>query len=227
MKIDAIIPAGGLGLRFSNNVKKQFYKVLDREVIYYTVDRLTKSYNFNKIIIGASIKDYETVKYIMALLSINNYFIVEAGNIRQRTVLNCLKESSSDYVLVHDAVRPVVTRKIVEDTVNAAIKYKAALCGLKLRDALKKIDKTTNRVIENLDRSNYILVHTPQVYKKELLLEALMKVEELKKIVYDEAEAFFYIKKDVFFVESAYYNVKITYRDDMPLLEYYLKNIPV
>jgi 2-C-methyl-D-erythritol 4-phosphate cytidylyltransferase len=222
MKIDAIIPAGGSGNRFSANIKKQFYKLFGKEILYYTLFNLYCSYNFNKFIIGISEEDKEIVERIIKMVPIKDYCLSKAGNLRQQTVLNCLLKSDSDFVLIHDAVRPLVTKSIVENLINGATKIDGVICGVRLKDALKEVSND-NTIKASFDRSKFILVHTPQIFKRVDLINALQHVENKGKVVYDEAEAFEYIGKEVKCVKSSYYNIKVTYSEDIPLLEFLIK----
>lgn len=222
MRIDAIIPAGGIGSRFSKNEKKQYYKICGNEIIYHTLKNLNSSYKFEKFIIGVLDDDIIKVKEIMGRAEIKNFVLSKAGFLRQQTVFNCLLESSADLVLIHDAVRPIITGKIIKDVINAAKDYDGAICGIPLRDALKEINED-NTVKSSVDRSKYILVHTPQVFKREVLLTALDIIEKKHKIIYDEAEAIEYVEKKVGFVKSEFYNMKVTYKEDIPLAEFLMR----
>lgn len=222
MKVDAIIPAAGVGSRFSKTEKKQYFKINGREILYYTLKNLKETYNFNKFIIGALDDDRHVLKKILESLDIKNYVISKAGKLRQETVFNSLLESSTDIVLIHDAVRPIITPNIVKKVITSVENYDGAICGVQLRDALKEIGEDSI-VKLSLDRKRYVLIHTPQVFKREILIAALDVIEKKNKIIYDESEALEYIGGKVVFVKSMFYNIKITYKEDIPLVKYLIK----
>jgi 2-C-methyl-D-erythritol 4-phosphate cytidylyltransferase len=222
MKIDAIIPAGGLGYRFSKTKKKQYFKVFGKEILYYTLKHLYNAYNFNKFVIGVLDEDRDRLKEILDSLNIQNYIMSNAGNLRQQTVLNCLKNSDAEIVLIHDAVRPIITREIVKNVITSIDNCDGVICGISLRDAIKEIGEG-NTVKSSIDRSKYILVHTPQVFNRELLMLALDIIEKKNRIIYDDAEALEYIGKKIIFVESKFYNIKVTYKEDIQLVKYFMK----
>lgn len=222
MKIDAIIPSGGVGSRFSKIEKKQYYKINGKEILYYTLKNLKETYNFNKFIIGGLDDDRNVIKKILESLNIKNYVISKAGKLRQETVFNCLLESLTDIVLIHDAVRPIITPKIVKNVITSIENYDGAICGIQLRDALKEIGED-NIVKLSLDRNQYVLIHTPQVFKRKTLMTALDVIEKKNKIIYDESEALEYIGGKVIFVKSMFYNIKITYKEDIPFVKFLMK----
>ena len=222
MNIDAIIPAGGLGHRFSKNEKKQYFKIFGKEIIYYTLKHLNNAYHFNKFVIGVLDEDKGKVKEILDALNIQNYILARAGNLRQQTVFNCLINSDAEVVLIHDAVRPIVTREIINNVISSMNNCDGVICGIPLRDAIKEVGED-NTVKLSIDRSKYILVHTPQLYNRKLLMLALDIIEKKNRIIYDEAEALEHIGKKIIFVESKFYNIKVTYKEDIQLVEYFMK----
>lgn len=223
MKIDAIIPAGGKGSRFAKNEKKQFYKINGNEIIYYTIKNLNNSYNFNKFIIGVLDEDINVITDILNRIGIKNFILTKAGEVRHQTVFNGLLKSDTDLVLIHDAVRPIITGEIVNNVINMAKNYDGVICGIKLKDALKEVN-VDNTIKLSVDRNKYILVHTPQVFKREVLRLALDSIEKKHKIIYDEAEALEYIEKKVIYVDSEPYNIKITFKEDIPLAKFLMKS---
>jgi len=181
MNIDAIIPAGGLGHRFHKNEKRQYFKIFGKEIIYYTLKHLNNAYHFNKFVIGVLDEDKGKVKEILDALNIQNYILARAGNLRQQTVFNCLINSDVEVVLIHDAVRPIVTREIINNVISSMNNCDGVICGIPLRDAIKEVGED-NTVKLSIDRSKYILVHTPQLYNRKLLMLALDIIEKKNRI---------------------------------------------
>lgn len=134
-------------------------------LIYWTIKRLITSYYFDELIIGLNKDDESFMNKIISELNINiPYKYVSGGKERANTVLNCLLHSMCSYVAIHDSVRPFVSSNVVKNTIDKAYQTNAAICGLPVRDTVKRIN---DNIIENtVPRDNLFLAHTPQVFKK-------------------------------------------------------------
>lgn len=211
-----IIPAAGIGKRFSEKVKKQFYLIDGKPLLYFTLKRMLSLYKFNEIVLGINDSDRDFVHGIINLLSFDLPFkTVLGGDIRARTVQNCLEVSESEFVLVHDAVRPFVDQGVVADVVEKAAAFGAAIPALKIRDTIKKAE---NGIIkETIDRECLYLAHTPQGFKRSLLRDAINFALQKGISVTDEASALELFGKSVYIVPSSPDNIKITYTEDMQM----------
>ncbi|ADD68133.1 2-C-methyl-D-erythritol 4-phosphate cytidylyltransferase [Denitrovibrio acetiphilus DSM 12809] len=217
MSVTAVIPAAGIGKRFASDVKKQFFAIFDNTVLYYTLTALNRAYPFQEFILGASPSDYEYIEHQLAMVGIENYRIVQGGSERFETVYNCIKVVRSDSVLIHDAVRPFITTELVHSVIDASLKTGSSICGLKVRDTLKKINGET--VEGTVNRDEYILSHTPQVFRTSTLIKAVENASEFDIAVTDEAQAIELFRKKVAWVPSTPDNIKLTYTEDIAIAE--------
>ncbi len=213
MDIDAIIPAAGVGSRFSDKVKKQFFLIKGEPVFFHTLKRLSSSYFFNKFIIGASENDFNFIEKNLKKLEISNYILVTGGKERKDTVYNCLKYSESDFVLIHDAVRPFVKKIVILNVIEKAFNTNAAICGLFVKDTVKKV--IDNKIVKTLNRDLIFLAHTPQVFNSKLLKKALEHVNKNKISITDEAQAMELLGEKIAVVSSNKENIKITVKEDV------------
>ncbi|MGA1845819.1 2-C-methyl-D-erythritol 4-phosphate cytidylyltransferase [Deferribacter abyssi] len=221
-KIDIVIPAAGVGKRFGGTVKKQFYEIFGKPIFYYTLKHLKESYCFNNFIIGCKVDSDEIfIKNLLDELNIDNVTIVEGGKERFNTVFNCLLASNAEYVLIHDAVRPIVKKEVVRELVDKLGEYKGVICGLRIRDTVKIIE---NGIIkETVDREKLLLSHTPQGFDRFKLIEALRYVCDKGLKITDEAQALEMLGEKVGYVLSYPENIKITYKEDIAYIEAMLK----
>lgn len=218
MSISLIIPAAGVGKRFSANIKKQFTEIDSKPLIYWTIKRLITAYKFDELIVGINQDDIKFMDKVMADLHLNiPYIYAEGGKERANTVLNCLLKSNCSYAAVHDSVRPFVSSQVVKETVERAYQKNAAICGMPVRDTVKKING--NIIEKTVSRDNLFLAHTPQVFKKDIILNALYSALENNIIVTDEASACEYAGIQVETVLSNYENIKVTYSEDINLIK--------
>ena len=208
MSISLIIPAAGVGKRFSVNIKKQFTEIDGRPLIYWTIKRLVTAYNFNELIIGLNQDDIKFMDNVISDLNLNiPHIYAEGGKERANTVLNCLLKSNCSYAAVHDSVRPFVSSQVVKDTIDKAYQTNAAICGMSVRDTVKKVKGSI--IEKTVPRDNLFLAHTPQVFKKDIILNALHSALENNIIVTDEASACEYAGILVETVLSNYENINL------------------
>lgn len=218
MSISLIIPAAGVGKRFSANIKKQFTEIDGMPLIYWTIKRLVTAYNFDELIIGLNQDDIKFMDYVISDLKLNiQYIYAEGGKERANTVLNCLLKSNCSYAAIHDSVRPFVSSQIVINTINKAYQSNAAICGIPVRDTVKKINGSI--IEKTVSRDSLFLAHTPQVFKKDIILNALYSALDNNIIITDEASACEYAGIQVETVLSNYENIKVTYAEDIDLIE--------
>ena len=218
MSISLIIPAAGVGKRFSANIKKQFTEIDGRPLIYWTIKRLLTAYNFDELIIGLNQDDIQFMDRVISDLKLTiPYIYAEGGKERANTVLNCLLKSNCSYAAVHDSVRPFVSSQTVKNTIDKAYQTNAAICGIPVRDTVKKINGSI--IEKTVSRDNLFLAHTPQVFKKNIILNAMHSALENNIIVTDEASACEYAGIKVETVLSNYENIKVTYSEDINLIQ--------
>lgn len=218
MSISLIIPAAGIGKRFSANIKKQFTEIDGRPLIYWTIKRLITAYNFDELIIGLNQDDIKFMDNVISDLNINiPHIYTEGGRERVNTVFNCLLKSNCSYAAVHDSVRPFVSSQTVKNTIDKAYQTNAAICGIPVRDTVKKINGSI--IEKTVSRDNLFLAHTPQVFKKNIILNAMHSALENNIIVTDEASACEYAGIKVETVLSNYENIKVTYSEDINLIQ--------
>lgn len=218
MKADLIIPAAGSGSRFSSGVKKQFYIINGKPILYYTLLSMLKAYDFEKVIIGVDEGDENAVTKIYADTGAKApLFITKGGKTRAETVYNCLEKSDGEIVAIHDAVRPFVHKKHVEEALEKALNVGGAICALKVRDTIKSAD--CGAVEKTIPREGLYLAHTPQVFKTDMIRSALWEAMAEKAEITDESSAFERAGYRVEIAQSCPENIKITYQEDIELLE--------
>ena len=141
------------------------------------------------------------------------------GESRSETVLNTLRAISTaedDWILVHDAARPGLTQQLLDNLMNALENDAVGgLLALPLADTLKEAD-VANRVAGTIPRANLWQAQTPQMFRYGLLKKAL---ENFNGVATDEAEAIEALGLQPKLVQGELRNLKITYPQDLVLLE--------
>ncbi|MCL5030549.1 MAG: 2-C-methyl-D-erythritol 4-phosphate cytidylyltransferase [Bacteroidetes bacterium] len=220
MKIFAVIPAGGKGVRSGFSVPKQYLKFNGKELIVYTLETFQKNKLINEIIISAdkayfSILNRIKTKYKLA--KINK--IVEGGNERQDSVFNALTSLSADkndLIVVHDAARPLLSSKILTEAITVAKKKGNALVCVKAKDTIIKGNKIVD---EYISREEIYYVQTPQIFKYGDLMDAMENAYENNFYGTDESMLVKNIGKKINLVEGSFLNFKITTKSDIDLFK--------
>lgn len=224
MKISVIIPSGGLGKRINTPLPKQYLKIFGKEIIAYTLLVFQKVKEIDEIIIAADSFYFKLLQKIIKKYDLSKVtFLVEAGTERQYSVENAIKlinPSSDNIVLVHDAVRPLVSPKIIKDAIKGAMEHSNAVVAIKAKDTLLK---GTDFVSKYLDRNNTYYVQTPQVFNGTDIQKAFYKANKDNFLGTDESMLVKRCGKKIFIVEGSSLNLKITSKDDLLLFKSLVK----
>lgn len=129
----------------------------------------------------------------------------------------------ADFVCIHDAARPCICDEWITQIFNAAEKTGAAIFAVPISGTIKRLG-ANNQIEETVTRQNLWEAQTPQVFRRELILEAYAKREGLQST--DNAQLVERIGKKVTVVPGSPVNLKITTREDLRLAEHALKALP-
>src|SRR5690554_532258 len=170
MKLTVIITAGGVGKRMEAQLPKQFLLLNDRPLMMHTIERF---FDYNpkfEILISLPAEFIQFWKDLCEKHSfLIHHQILEGGKERYHSIKNALQIATGDLIFVHDAVRPLVSKQTIKAAEECAILNNSAIPVLPLKDSLRRGSKSNS---VNVDSSQYWTVQTPQVFKKELMLEA-------------------------------------------------------
>ncbi|WP_457637149.1 2-C-methyl-D-erythritol 4-phosphate cytidylyltransferase [Oceanithermus sp.] len=142
---------------------------------------------------------------------------ITGGAERQDSVARLLEEARGEVVLVHDAARPFVVRKVIDGLLEAVARSGAAVPVVPLPDTL--IESEEGRYGVALDRSRYALVQTPQAFFREVLAEAHQLARARGFYATDEAQLVRELGYPVELVPGDRRMFKITYPEDLKLAE--------
>jgi 2-C-methyl-D-erythritol 4-phosphate cytidylyltransferase len=162
-----------------------------------------------------------------ANLAFMNVQIADGGSERFESVANALAllKPEAEFVAIHDAVRPCVTDEMIDAVFATAAKNGAALLAVPVTDTLKRVDGT-RLVKETVSRQGLWLAQTPQVFRRDWLVEAYQKRSSLGREITDDTQLVEAAGHPVFAVEGSSTNVKLTTKHDLFLAEAVLKSRP-
>ena len=212
----ALVPAGGRGTRLGRRVPKQFLRVAGVSILVTTVRRLRQHPGLSAVIVAApDLWVARTRRLLGAGDHRRPITVVPGGATRQESVWRALQAApaTAEIVVVHDAVRPFITRALLEDVVTAAVEEGAAICALPITETLKRV--RDGLVEETVDRSRLWSVQTPQAFRAALLREAHDKARRDGIVGTDDATLVERLGHRVRVVPGLPGNVKITTPDDL------------
>lgn len=226
MKVIAIIPAGGKGLRAGSADKKsiatpkQYLKINNKELIAYTLEKFQHNKSINRIIIAAEPNYFDLLIGIVKKYKLTKVnLIVEGGETRQHSVFNALLSSDADkndLIVVHDAARPLIPANVLSAAIETAKEKGNALVCIKAKDTLIKAKKY---VEEYLNRDEVYYVQTPQIFKYRDLLSAMNRAFKENFIGTDESILVKKLGKKINIVEGSVFNFKVTTKEDIEMFE--------
>ncbi len=219
MRTFAIIPAAGKGNRSGFSVPKQYLKFNGKELIAHTLDVFQKNKLIDEIIIAAHSDYFDLLKKIKKKYKLTKISqIVNGGKERQDSVYNALHAidaDKNDLVAVHDAARPLLTQKILTNSIITAGKKGNALVCIKAKDTLI----TGTDIVESyIARENVYYVQTPQVFRYKDLMKAMKIAYVSNFYATDESMLIKNLGIKITIVEGSTKNLKITTVDDVSLL---------
>lgn len=221
-----ILPAAGKSTRFGDSQrKKPFVELKGRHVWLRAVEPFTNHDDVKQIIVVVSPEDKEWFEEkFQANIAFMNLEVVAGGKERVDSVRNGLKavRKEIDFVAVHDAARPLITKTWVTDVFEAAIKSRAAILASKISSTVKK--SKNGLIYQTVPRDDLWAAQTPQVFEKRLLEEAYAARGDLKPT--DESQLIENMGKFVEIVECSSINMKITTKEDLRIAENLLNALP-
>ena len=224
-KIAGLITAGGSSSRMKDGTNKLFVHINGIPILMYSVIAFSKSDNIDSIFISIKENLIPLVKSLCVSFGINKKIVVvKGGNTRQESVKNLLLsvQNETDIVCVHDGARPILTTKSIDYLIsNFNNDIDGILPCTLITDTVKRIDKN-NIIISTESREELVTVQTPQIFKKETLIEAYKKAEKEGFVGTDEASLVERCGKKIKVVQLQEKNLKITYKDDIELFKKYL-----
>jgi 2-C-methyl-D-erythritol 4-phosphate cytidylyltransferase len=227
--ISILVPAAGCGSRAETSGNKILAPLCGQPLLWHTLRALTDLPAFPaetqllELILAARREEWELIQPIIRQFKIQNlkFKIIEGGSTRQDSVFAAAQAARGDFLLVHDAARPLVSPLLIKRVIKAALQNGAALAALPCPDTVKQAKD--GFVESTLDRSVLWLAQTPQVFRRALLLEALENAARIGFGGTDCASLVEHLNHPVQLVPGEARNFKVTYPDDLERAETMLK----
>lgn len=226
--VTAIVLAAGKGNRMHSDIPKQFMELDEKPILYYSLKCFEESL-VDDIVLVTGEADIDYCKNEI----INKYHfkkvktIVSGGTERYWSVEKGLKSAAgADYVLIHDAARPCLTKDIIERSIKEVEHFGACTVGVPVKDTIKRVDE--NGIgIDTPKRDGLWQIQTPQSFRYADILNAYEKMKEVKDTdITDDTmimERYLGMKTKV--IQGDYCNIKITTPEDLLIAKNFLEKI--
>lgn len=225
MKKIAIIIAGGSGKRMGQDIPKQFINVGEKPIIVYTLEAFQKHPSIDNIIVVCIDGWHDILSAYAKQFNITKLCsIVSGGSCGQESIKNGLDEAArlfdkDDMILIHDAIRPMVSNDIISDNIAKCKLYgNATVVAPCTTVVLEKTDETFSEKVIN--RDNLLLTQTPQAFILSDILSAHQEAKE-KGITDSVASCSLYIElgRKVFYSVGDETNIKLTRPGDIQIFK--------
>lgn len=223
MKTGAIIAAAGAGRRMKADKPKQFLVLEGVPILVWTLRKFEASPRIDHVVIASPPESVDAVRKMVAEAGLTKRVTaIEGGERRQDSVGIALGhlDSDTDFVAVHDAVRPFVTLEDIDRVLDAAAESGAAILAVPVSDTVKEVEK--DEVKSTLRRERLVLAQTPQVFRKSILTEAFAEAERDNYYGTDESSLVERLGHPVALVHGSERNIKITRPSDINLARFLL-----
>lgn len=216
-----VVPAAGFGSRMESITPKQFIKLKDHTILWYTLAKLNQAPSISGGVVALSKGEYldsETYQFSKTVLA------CLGGETRSESVFCALSEllkfaDAQDWVLVHDAARPLISSELIEKMIAYFKEDEVGgILALPVVDTVKQVDKQGN-IIQTLERKQIWLAQTPQMFRLQTLIQALAFCKTHEIEVTDESSAIEAFGLTPKILKGDINNFKITFPEDLKRAE--------
>jgi len=231
--IFAAILAGGTGNRMGSiDTPKQYMLLGNKPIIIHTIEKFYINDKFEKIIILCP-KSWinHTMDLIDKYIGKNNRIsVIKGGTVRNETIMNAINYIEENFdiddesvIVTHDAVRPFLTHRIINENILFAKKYGACDTVIPATDTI--IQSENGEFISSIPKREFMFQgQTPQSFKVLKLKELYNGLTDNEKEILTDAAKIFVIKGEkVHLVDGEINNIKITYPYDLKVANGMLK----
>lgn len=213
-----IITAGGIGKRMGSELPKQFLLLKDKPILLWTLERFYEADNTSQLLITLP-EDW--INYWNNILHKYNciipHKIISGGIERYDSIKNALKEAKGSIIGVHDGVRPLVSVTTILNCIKSAEENGSGIPYLPVKESIRKIETNQSTA---LNRSEYVLVQTPQCFSSDSLIHAYQ--QPFHPGITDDASLVEQAGHRIQLIEGNEENIKITTPIDLQIAELFI-----
>lgn len=223
MKNYVILLAGGVGKRMGADVPKQFLEVQNKPIIVYSIENFQKHPQIEKIVVVCVREWIDHVRDLVKKYDLTKVaWIIEGGNTGHDSIRNGVfflkdKIQEDDYIIIHDAVRPVLPQKAIDEVIRIAYEKGNASSSISCHPPIVYTEDYESG-IKDIDREHVMLTASPQAFKFSLALKCYERAEQENKHDFTfTSSLLIHCGERVYFAKGTTNNIKITTKEDLAL----------
>lgn len=229
MKNYVILLAGGVGKRMQSEIPKQFLEVDGKPIIVYTIENFQRNEQIEKIVV-VCVKDWiEHLRNLIQEYSLTKVeWITEGGDTGHDSIRNGVfflkdKIEPDDFIIVHDAVRPILPQKAIDEVIRVAHENGNASSSIACHPPIVYTEDFKSG-IRDVDREHVMLTASPQMFRYDLALKCYEKAEQENKHNFTfTSSLLIHYGERVYFAKGTTSNIKVTQKEDLALFGALLK----
>lgn len=226
-KLGMIVVAAGKGTRMGTTESKQYLMLGDKPILVHTLEVMERCEEIAQVVLVVGNHDVKRAQHLVDTYQLRKCSsVIVGGTERQSSVYAGLQalDADTEWVMVHDGVRPFVEEEHIRKLLKAVQQTQAAVLGVPVKDTIKLVH-AEGWIESTPDRSKLWAIQTPQVFQLKVLLEAHQKALQDGFVGTDDAMLVERNGNKVHIVEGAYTNIKITTPEDLHWASYWLKEL--
>ncbi len=221
----ALLLAGGNGTRTEQDIPKQFFNVYEKPIIIYTLEAFQRHPNIDGIVVSCLDGWQEILRvYANDACITKLQKVVAGGENGQASARNALRElrgicAEDDIVILHDAIRPMVSADIISDCIVKCRKYGSGLAAMRCQETIVKTEDG-RKGDTSISRNDIMRVQTPQAYLYGKVMRAHEKALEqgITNAVYTNT-LMLDLGETLYFSKGSEKNLKITTMEDVEIFK--------
>lgn len=231
MKNYVIILAGGVGKRMGSDLPKQFIEVNGKPIFVHTIENFQRNKQIEKIVVVCVKEWLEHLKNLIQEYHLTKVeWVIEGGSTGHDSIKNGVfflkdKIATDDFIIVHDAVRPVLPQKAIDEVLRVAHEKGNASSSIACHPPIVYTEDFESGV-SDIDREHVMLTASPQAYKYSLALKCYEQAERENRNNFTfTSSLLIHCGERVYFAKGTTCNIKITRKEDLALFGALL-NVP-
>lgn len=213
-----IITAGGIGKRMGAELPKQFLVVKGKPILIWTLEQIHQSSPSAKILITLPIDWIVYWEELLEKFKVKiDHQVIIGGIERFDSIKGALQYVETNYVAIHDGVRPFPSSTTIKNLEIAVLEFGQVIPVIDLKDSIRKISSTHSEAVK---RTDYKLVQTPQIFKTDTIKQAYN--QEFQSYFTDDASVVESMGLPIHMIQGNSENIKLTDPMDLKLAEVFI-----
>lgn len=220
--LGVVVVAAGRGTRMGTAESKQFLLLRDKPVFIYTLEAFAAVSEVREIVLVTGADDVQRCREWVDKHQVAKVVhVIAGGSERQHSVQRGLECLQTEWVMVHDGVRPFVGRDDIRRCLEMAREFGAAVLAVPVKDTIKQVNEE-GMITATPDRRSLWSIQTPQTFRLSELLLAHAAAGRTGFVGTDDSMLVERLGIPVRVVEGGYRNIKITTREDLDVAQLWI-----